>query len=92
MNTDDIPTMIYESTVDRQMTRTMERVEEMIHDGKREITLDIHEFQHILGMVVSLEHDRLRLENMLFGTLTSLRQSFNNRPSVPQIIRDPRQP
>jgi hypothetical protein len=80
--------MIYESTFDERMRRTMDRIEEKIQRGEREITLDIHEFQHILGSMVSLNRDRLRVENVLFGTFQSLRQSFNSQPGVPIVMRD----
>ena len=85
------PSLIYESTFDAHMRRTMDRVEEKIQRGEREITLDIREFQHILGTMVSLEHDRLRMENVLFGSFQSLRQSFNSQPGTPVIIRDPKE-
>jgi hypothetical protein len=84
--------LIYESTFDSSMRRTMERVEEMIQRGQQEITLDIREYQHILGRMVSLERDRMRVESVLFGSFQSLRQSFNSQPGTPIVIRDPREP
>ena len=90
--TDDKVTLIYESTFDRSMRRTMERVEEAIQRGEREITLDIREFQHILGTMIGLEHDRIRLENVLFGSFQSLRQTFNSQPGTPTVLRDVREP
>ena len=84
----DRQSLIYESTFDEHMRRTMDRVEEMIHRGDREITLDVREFQHILGRMVSLERDRLRLENVLFGSYQNYRSNFNLQPGQPIVIRD----
>lgn len=81
------PTLIYQSTFDASMRKTMERVEEMIARGEREITLDIREFQHILGRMVGLERDRLRVENVLYGSFQNLRNTLNE-PGAPVVIRD----
>lgn len=89
---EDEMSMIYESTFDSRMRRTMERIEEMMHRGEQTITLDIREYQHILGVMVGLERDRLRIENVLFGSFQGLRQSFNSQPGSPIVIRDPKEP
>ena len=86
------PNMIYESTYDDRMRRTMDELEEMLQSGRSTITLDIREFQHIIATMVSLNRDRLRMENVLFGKYQSMRQSFNLNPAVPQIIKDPKEP
>ncbi len=92
MFTDDPTTLIYESTFDNHMRRTMERVEEMIHRGEQTITLDIREYQHILGKMVGMERDRLRIENVLFGSYQNLRNWFNAQPGQPIVVRDPKAP
>lgn len=88
----DSMSLIYESTFERRMQRTMDRVEEMIHRGEREITLDIREYQHILALMVSMERDRLRIENVLFGSYQNYRNAFNTLPGAPIVIRDPKDP
>ena len=84
----DKQSLIYESTFDEHMRRTMDRIEETISRGDREIALDVREFQHILGRMVGLERDRLRLENVLFGNYRNFRNNFNSQPGQPIVVRD----
>jgi hypothetical protein len=83
MNTNDRLTMITESTFDRHMKKSMERLEEMLHRGERVVEVDIREMLHILGRTVSLAEDRARMEAILFGNLNSYRDHFNRSVSTP---------
>lgn len=89
MMTDDQMSMITESTFDSHMRRTMERLEEKLHSGEREVSLDIHEFLHILSRMVSLEQERDRMAQMLFRTFKGYSDHFNLTPAQPLATQAP---
>lgn len=83
---DNRKTLISESTFESNMRRTMDCLEEKLHRGETTVQLDIREFLHILSRMVTLHQDRLRVEAMLFGNFTELRNWYNLQPPAPQVI------
>lgn len=88
MMTDDPVTLITESTFDSFLRRYMERLEERIHRGEREVTIDIRELLHLLSRLVGTERDRQHLQEMLYRTFKGYSDHFNmtvNR--VPMVVK-----
>lgn len=76
MKTSDKLSMITESTFDRHMRRSMERLEEKLNRGERTIEIDIYELLHIFSRMQGLEEDRRRMEAMVYHRLKYLDDHF----------------
>ena len=88
MNQDDMG-MIFESTFEPSMRRTMERLEEMRARGEKTVTLDINEALHIFGKMVALNQDVLRVQAMLYNNFELLRKYYNSHVQIPLIYSSP---
>lgn len=85
MNTTDQLSMITESTFDKRMRRSMERLEERLARGERTVEIDIRELLHLIGLITSLDEGHRRLEAILFQRV-KLWDDYNSAHLQPIVV------